>query len=168
MFDNFITPGCLETMSNVAFNISDPSNNKYTRKEAFAYYKNMIYFFFFFFATCQMYLFVCLNHFYCENYKGSLFFSLYWERSHCRGSNKSAISSYSSFGSRVNLYDGQLFIPSHVRIMNETNSCKFLEKPLDNVRTKGHTLESEISAGPVTGSCISPVCLIGAVCRYSE
>ena len=29
-------------MSNVAFNISDPSNNKYTQKEAFAYYENMI------------------------------------------------------------------------------------------------------------------------------
>ena len=27
-----------------------------------------------YFATCQMYLFVCLNHFYCENNKGSLFF----------------------------------------------------------------------------------------------
>ena len=48
---------------------------------------------------------------------------------------------------------------------NETNNSKFLEKPLDNVRTKGHTLESEISTGPLTGSCISPVCLIGAVSR---
>ena len=27
-----------------------------------------------YFATCQMYLLVCLNHFYCENNKGSLFF----------------------------------------------------------------------------------------------
>ena len=27
-----------------------------------------------YFATCQMYLFVCLNHFYCENNKGTLFF----------------------------------------------------------------------------------------------
>ena len=35
-------------------------------------------------------------------------------------------------------------------------------------RTKGNTLESEISAGPLTGSCISPICLIGAVSRYSE
>ena len=30
---------------------------------------------------------------------------------------KSAISSYSSFGSQVNLYDEHLFIPSHVRTM---------------------------------------------------
>ena len=29
---------------------------------------------FVYFATCQMYLFVCLNHFYCENNQGSLFF----------------------------------------------------------------------------------------------
>ena len=27
-----------------------------------------------YFAACQMYLFVCLNHFYCENNKGSLVF----------------------------------------------------------------------------------------------
>ena len=27
-----------------------------------------------YFATCQMNLFVCLNHFYCKNNKGSLFF----------------------------------------------------------------------------------------------
>ena len=27
-----------------------------------------------YFATCQMNLFVCLNHYYCENKKGSLFF----------------------------------------------------------------------------------------------
>ena len=27
-----------------------------------------------YFATCQMYLFLCLHHFYCENNKGSLFF----------------------------------------------------------------------------------------------
>ena len=50
----------------------------------------------------------------------------------------------------------------------KTNIYKFLEKPLDNVRTKGHTLESDISAGPLTGSCISPVCLIGAFSRCSE
>ena len=63
------------------------------------------------------------------------------------------------------MMDNYLYIPSS---HNETNSCKFLEKPLDNVRTEGHTLESEISADPLTGSCISPVCLIGAVSRYSE
>ena len=27
-----------------------------------------------YFATCQVYLFVCLNHFHCESNKGSLFF----------------------------------------------------------------------------------------------
>ena len=66
----FITAECLETISNVAYNISDPSNDKYPRKEGFARYENMI----FYFATCQMYLFVCLNHCYCENNKDSFFF----------------------------------------------------------------------------------------------
>ena len=30
------------------------------------------------FATCQMYLFVCLNHFYFENNKGSFFFLFFF------------------------------------------------------------------------------------------
>ena len=67
-----------------------------------------------------MNLFVCLNHFYCENNKGSLFFRCNENEGHRLCSNKSAISSYSTFGSQVNLYDGQLFIPSHVRIMKLT------------------------------------------------
>ena len=41
----FISAGCLETISNVAYNISDPSNNKYPKR---------IYVYF---ATSQMYLF---------------------------------------------------------------------------------------------------------------
>ena len=45
---------------------------------------------------------------------------------------KSVISSYNLFGSQANLYDEQLFIPPHVRIVS---SCKFLDKPIDNVRT---------------------------------
>ena len=32
----------LETISNVAYNISDPSNDKYPQKEGFAGYENMI------------------------------------------------------------------------------------------------------------------------------
>ena len=72
-----------------------------------------------------MYLFVCLNHFYSENNKGSLFFFFFFFL-FCN-ENKVIIvvainrqSSYSSFGSKVNLYDGQLFIPSYVRIMKLT------------------------------------------------
>ena len=38
----FITAGCLETISNVAYNISDRSNDKYARKEGFVCYENMI------------------------------------------------------------------------------------------------------------------------------
>ena len=37
-----ITSGCLETISNVAYNISGPSNDKYLRKEGFVCYENMI------------------------------------------------------------------------------------------------------------------------------
>ena len=38
----FITAGCLGTISNVAYNIFDPSNDKYPRKEGFVCYENMI------------------------------------------------------------------------------------------------------------------------------
>ena len=55
-----------------------------------------------------------LNHFYCENNKGSVFFFFFFL----------AISSYSSFGSQVNLYDGQLIIYTVPCSHNETNICK--------------------------------------------
>ena len=61
-------------------------------------------------------VFICVSNFHFENNKGSLFFR-------CNGNEVIvivAISSYSSFGSQVNLYDGQLFILSHVRIMKVT------------------------------------------------
>ena len=35
---------------------------------------------------------------------------------HCRCSKKSTTSSYNTFGSQANLYDGQLFVQSHVFI----------------------------------------------------
>ena len=38
----FITAGSLETISNVAYNISDPLNDKYPRKEGFVCCENMI------------------------------------------------------------------------------------------------------------------------------
>ena len=44
-------------------------------------------------------------------------FSLSRDRCHRRCINKSAISSYNSFGSQANHYDGQLFVQSHVPIM---------------------------------------------------
>ena len=46
IWDVLFTAGCLETISNVTYNISDLSNDKYPR---------------------QMYLFECLNHFYRVN-----------------------------------------------------------------------------------------------------
>ena len=66
----FITAGCLETISNVAYNISDPSNDKSPEKKVLLATKIWSVYF----ATCQMNLFVCLQHFYCENNKGLLFF----------------------------------------------------------------------------------------------
>ena len=41
-FEIVFTAGCLETISNVAYNISDLSNDKYPRKEGLACYENMI------------------------------------------------------------------------------------------------------------------------------
>ena len=38
----FITAGRLENISNIAYNISDPSKDKYLQKEGFACYENMI------------------------------------------------------------------------------------------------------------------------------
>ena len=69
-FDNFYTAGCLETISNVDYNISDPSITNTSKKKVLLATK----IWFVYFATCQMYLFVCLNHLYCENNKGLLFF----------------------------------------------------------------------------------------------
>ena len=39
---DFFNAGCLETISDVAYNISDISNDKYPRKEGLACYENMI------------------------------------------------------------------------------------------------------------------------------
>ena len=39
----FIAVGCLETISNVAFNISDPLNDIYPRKEGFVCYENDLF-----------------------------------------------------------------------------------------------------------------------------
>ena len=38
----FITAGCLKTISNVAYNFPDPSNDKYPRNEGFACHENII------------------------------------------------------------------------------------------------------------------------------
>ena len=62
----FITAGCLE------YNISDPSNGK-KKKGLLATKICSVYI-----ATCQMYLFVCLNHFYCEKKYGFVVFFFFF------------------------------------------------------------------------------------------
>ena len=65
-----------------------------------------------------MYLFVCLNHFYCEKKKKKQWVRCFFIV--VLRTKSSAISSYISFGSQVNLYEEQLFIPSNVRIIKLT------------------------------------------------
>ena len=67
-----------------------------------------------------MYLFLCPNHFYCDNNKDSLFFRCNENEVIVAVAINRQYLHTVHFGSQVNLCDGQLFIPSRVRIITLT------------------------------------------------